>query len=259
MSNENILSAGVAGNSVPEPRTEAEKKLWHALCAHPCSTANELAVKAEIGKSTAGKILARWANDEHAIRTSGGDEGGRRLADSWMAAADVVSDDAAETHEALAPVDEENPDDTFTATNLAESDGLEETRADGPSVGPSVTEAQADSTNDVESHPATALAEGDESHAVVNEEQQVGETQRGDELVTAVNSVERLAPGALRGQVEDFLRGHPGTEFGPVAIAKALGGRSSGAVSNALDRLVAQGVVTRTQDAPKRFVMAAAV
>jgi hypothetical protein len=32
----------------------------------------------------------------------------------------------------------------------------------------------------------------------------------------------RLAPGALRGMVEDYLRDHPGEEFGPTAIAKAL-------------------------------------
>jgi hypothetical protein len=68
----------------------------------------------------------------------------------------------------------------------------------------------------------------------------------------------RLAPGSLRGMVEDHLRDHPGEEFGPTAIAKALGGKSSGAVSNALDKLVADGTAVRTKEAPRRFALASA-
>lgn len=64
----------------------------------------------------------------------------------------------------------------------------------------------------------------------------------------------RLAPGALRGMVEDYLTDHPGESFGPTAIAKALV-HSSGAVNNALENLVAQGVAVRTQDKPKRFAI----
>jgi hypothetical protein len=65
-----------------------------------------------------------------------------------------------------------------------------------------------------------------------------------------------LAPGALRGKVEDYLRDHPGEEFGPTAIAKALSGKSSGAVSNALDKLVADGVAVKTKESPRRFALA---
>jgi hypothetical protein len=66
----------------------------------------------------------------------------------------------------------------------------------------------------------------------------------------------RLAPGALRGMVEDYLCDHPGEQFGFTAIANALGGKSSGAVSNALDKLVEDGVATKTQDKPRRFAIA---
>lgn len=68
----------------------------------------------------------------------------------------------------------------------------------------------------------------------------------------------RLPSGALRGMVEDFLSDHPGEEFGPVTIAKALGGKSSGAVSNALDKLVDEGVAVKTNDKPRRFALAPA-
>ena len=62
----------------------------------------------------------------------------------------------------------------------------------------------------------------------------------------------RLPSGGLRGLVEDWLREHPGEEFSPSAIGKALR-RSSGAVANALDRLVTDGYARQTCDKPKRF------
>ncbi|GAB4054767.1 MarR family transcriptional regulator [Catellatospora paridis] len=62
----------------------------------------------------------------------------------------------------------------------------------------------------------------------------------------------RLAKGELRGLVLDYLREHPDLEFGPTAIAKALG-RADGAVINACNKLAANGQALRTQDAPARF------
>lgn len=66
---------------------------------------------------------------------------------------------------------------------------------------------------------------------------------------------QRLAPGALRGIVEDYLRDNSG-EFSPNAIGKALN-RSSGAVHNALEKLVESGYAVRTSDKPKRYSHAA--
>ncbi|MGB6163280.1 MAG: MarR family transcriptional regulator [Pseudonocardiaceae bacterium] len=62
----------------------------------------------------------------------------------------------------------------------------------------------------------------------------------------------RLGKGALRGMVEDYLAEHPGEQLSPSAIGKALN-RSSGAVNNALEKLVADGYAVQTQDKPKRF------
>jgi hypothetical protein len=66
---------------------------------------------------------------------------------------------------------------------------------------------------------------------------------------------QRLAPGALRGMVEDYLRDNSG-EFSPNAIGKALG-RSSGAVHNALEKLVESSYAVRTSDKPKKYSLAA--
>jgi hypothetical protein len=61
----------------------------------------------------------------------------------------------------------------------------------------------------------------------------------------------RLAKGALRGQVEDYLAETPG-EHSPVEIGKVLG-RSSGAIANALEALVESGDAVRTSDRPRRY------
>ncbi|MGW0330167.1 hypothetical protein [Nocardia sp. NPDC003183] len=73
----------------------------------------------------------------------------------------------------------------------------------------------------------------------------------------AESTVERLPAGALRGQVEDYLRDNPGKEFSPHQIGKALE-RSSGAVHNALVKLAKDGTARQTSTAPKRFILASA-
>ncbi|MFC6091598.1 hypothetical protein [Saccharothrix lopnurensis] len=62
----------------------------------------------------------------------------------------------------------------------------------------------------------------------------------------------RLASGALRGMVEDYLRENTGQEFSPNAVGKALE-RSAGAVHNALEKLVEGGYAVRTSDKPKKY------
>ena len=51
--------------------------------------------------------------------------------------------------------------------------------------------------------------------------------------------------------VQDYLTEQPG-DHGPTAIGRALG-RSSGAVANALERLVTAGWAARTNDRPRRY------
>jgi predicted ArsR family transcriptional regulator len=67
--------------------------------------------------------------------------------------------------------------------------------------------------------------------------------------------MDRLRSGELAGQVLSYLREHPG-QHSPTAIAAGLGGRSGGAVSNALARLADRGEATLTQDRPRRYTAA---
>jgi hypothetical protein len=71
--------------------------------------------------------------------------------------------------------------------------------------------------------------------------------------VNPVSGLARLVPGGLRDQVLAHLHQHPGEDFSPTQVANALGGRSSGAVGNALETLTKHGQVTKTSDAPRRF------
>jgi hypothetical protein len=74
------------------------------------------------------------------------------------------------------------------------------------------------------------------------------------EAERAEAAASRLAKGALRSLVLDYLAAHAGPEgLGPTAIAKGLGGRSSGAVRNALARLEADGRARFASESPRRY------
>jgi hypothetical protein len=201
-------------------RTETEAKLWQALGANPNSTAAELSTEAGIGRSTAAKILARWANDGSVTRTPGIAEDGRRAADLWS-----ITD----------------PDAASVTSELADTEHADENAVSTPSHTPTIdtneTVADGEGPNEVTTDAEPTTAGGEDTS---KDEQQ---------------KLQRLPPGGLRGLVEDWLREHPSDEFSPSAIGKALR-RSSGAVANALDRLVTDGYARQTCDKPKRFTAA---
>lgn len=63
----------------------------------------------------------------------------------------------------------------------------------------------------------------------------------------------RLRNGELRAMVAGHLAAHPGKEFTPTQVAKGLGGRSAGAVANALAALTAADAVEQTSVKPVRY------
>ncbi len=63
---------------------------------------------------------------------------------------------------------------------------------------------------------------------------------------------DRLGKGGLQQLILHYLKNRPGDEFSSTAIARALG-RSTGATGNALIRLAADGSVTQTNIAPRRY------
>ncbi|MCP2170090.1 MarR family transcriptional regulator [Goodfellowiella coeruleoviolacea] len=156
----------------------------------------------------------------------------RRAADLW-----AISDTHTATDsglEAMEPTAEAEPADlTDTASAEVEVELAE-------------AEATGGATQDVE--PAqTGAAEGtpDERDRASTPGDSDGSGVTTGVADQAPRKEPRLAPGALRGQVEDFLRERPGEEFGPAAIAKALGGKASGAVNNALESWFRTGTPSR--------------
>jgi DNA-binding transcriptional MocR family regulator len=65
----------------------------------------------------------------------------------------------------------------------------------------------------------------------------------------------RLGAGQLRQLVLGCLADRPGQALSPTTIAKTLGGRSAGAVTNALRTLASQGAVVLTQTKPRRYTI----
>ncbi|WP_034274341.1 MarR family transcriptional regulator [Haloechinothrix halophila] len=97
------------------------------------------------------------------------------------------------------------------------------------------------------------------SDAATPREDSVGDVPKSDGTApgATANRKRRLPKGALRGMVEDFLRedDRVSHDYTPGDIARKLA-RSSGAVSNALDRLVQDGTVVQTSSKPRRFRLA---
>lgn len=71
--------------------------------------------------------------------------------------------------------------------------------------------------------------------------------------VGAVRKPPRLAKGELEAKVLTTLRTQYPQEFGPLGLSREIGGYSSGAVSNALERLHTRGLIMQTCLAPKRY------
>ena len=66
----------------------------------------------------------------------------------------------------------------------------------------------------------------------------------------------RLVSGKLREIVLDHFRAHPKEELTPFVLGRRLG-RSSGAVANAAEKLVADGAIVQTSQKPRRYRFAA--
>ncbi|MGH3533996.1 MAG: MarR family transcriptional regulator [Pseudonocardiaceae bacterium] len=202
--------------AVPDPapggRSGAEDKLWAALRAYPGATTTELAERAGIGRSTAGKILPGWERDGTATRTPGPAQGKRRSPDTWT------------TTDTDPPADPPTSEPTET----------DDTRIPGRTQPPPTS-------------AATASASGAAERAAPDSAPVAPAPDSEHAAATA-----RLGKGALRGLVEDYLAEHSDQQHSPSAIGRALA-RSSGAVANALDRLVADGYAVQSQDKPKRY------
>ncbi|MEV0538194.1 hypothetical protein [Nocardia salmonicida] len=255
---------------VPVLRKPANRALWAALGTNPGSTVAALADTAGIAVTTARRLLTGWES-ARAVR-SYTDPETPRAAKTWFTAGSAAPEAAEPEPATSEPVnpqhapsvpaapepDSAEPDSAEPAPG--EPDAAEPTAPEPVSLEPATPDLSdpaeeatpADPAPDSAPETAVAAPTGDDSAepapvALVP----VAEPAASD----AESTVERLPAGALRGQVEDYLRDNPGEEFSPHQIGKALD-RSSGAVHNALVKLTKDGTARQTGSAPKKFILA---
>ncbi|MDT8916057.1 hypothetical protein [Amycolatopsis sp. PS_44_ISF1] len=260
-----------------------EDKVHPALAAIPGSTTAQLAMAAGVGRSTAAKILARWAREGTVIRTAGD---GPRIPDTWALAAPDGSAAAANTGDPLADTllaldDPAEPaddalDDTVHALGTAEeaTTDVDDTTIDDTTAAQEITagseaaetgpESAATAATSDESAPSAETDDTDPlpDASPIHPMDGVTEPEPSPAELPAVAAItasaragkDRLPKGGLRALVEEYLTNHPGQNFGPGKIATDLT-RSSGAVNNACEKLVADGYAIKTCEAPKRFAI----
>jgi DNA-binding transcriptional MocR family regulator len=199
-------------------KTPALEAILHALGQHPNTTAAELADHAKIGRSTANKVLASLATDGRVTRQPGGRVAGRIIPDRWTLVADAPA------KAAKSPANEATVE---PPAGVAPHDGED----DGQTSKGSTT---------------TAMHVAEPTDAVTKTAQGTDDQP----------STPRLGNGALRDLVREYLAERPGQEFTPHQIAKALGGRSAGAVSNALTSKAVQHDIIQTSTQPRRYMIA---
>lgn len=214
-------------SAVGGPAASAHDRVWAALRRHPATTAADLADTSGVARSTVAKLLAAWSEDGSAISAAGATARAARL---WTAAPSELP--PAPDRPVSNP--DSNPDGEPGSTVSAGAVPAEQTHAadHGPAA-----------------RAAAPLRTGGRPPATTTR----GSTNRSgtNRLDRNRSGTGRLAAGALQGMVQDYLSDHPG-EHGPTAIGHALG-RSSGAIANALERLVAAGWAELTQDRPRRY------
>jgi len=199
-------------------KTPAVEAILHALRQHPETTAVELADHAKIGRSTANKALASLATEGRVTRQPGGRVNGRIIPDRWT----LVTEGPAKA--AKSPVNETTAE---PPAGVAPHGG-----EDGGQTSKGSTTAEMRVAEPADTVTKTALGTDNQP------------------------SSPRLGNGALRDLVRRYLAERPGQEFTPHQIAKALGGRSAGAVSNALTSKAVQHDIIQTSTRPRRHMIA---
>ncbi|MFG2398443.1 hypothetical protein [Streptomyces lydicus] len=260
-------------NPTPGPLTEAQAAVYTELVGlTDPATVIEIACAADVGKSTAGRALPMLEERGLAVRAPGGHSGPRRNPDLWSAAvpSEAPSTPASDDAPALAQSEPCTGDITETTSSSTEDD---DSSREQPT--PEITAPDTDSTGTCAERPANAAQsdppqdtaerdDGDDTsqdgtHSEENSSNALA-PQEDPEPTTAPappapGAEGRLAPGALRQMVIDHLRAHPAEAFTATRISRTIE-RSSGAIANALDKLVSQGIAKQVNDRPREFRLA---
>lgn len=215
-----VAGGNGAASALPPgaPDTPAVGALWPALGRHAGGTTAELAEAARISRSAAAKALAALEEAGLVSRAKGGRQGARLLPDRWHPSPVIEP----------AVLEPDHP-----------AEGLTVQAVSVPGDGEPSAEAGSE-------------PEDSQSEVAAATEATAGGGEAPETAVRVKTESARLRPGALREMVVAYLREHSDEDLSPSALGRALA-RSSGAVANACDRLVADGVITQASDRPRRY------
>ncbi|MEV0598480.1 helix-turn-helix domain-containing protein [Streptomyces sp. NPDC050315] len=201
------------------------------------ATVAELALAAGLGRSTTGKALATLEDHGLAVREPGGHRATGRVPDRWSLAqpdtpagpeADGVIDSlAGDTTPDDSPALVEQPN-TSAECSVPNEDTSEATTSENPPGDQHGPDEAGGSASTPAPEVADLTAPARSSHK------------------------RRLEPGALRQMVLAHLEAHPGVAFTATRISRVIE-KSSGAIANALQKLVHQQLVEQVTDRPRTF------
>ncbi|MEV0238052.1 helix-turn-helix domain-containing protein [Nonomuraea sp. NPDC050786] len=242
------------------------------LESNPSWSAAAIGVAAGLTRAGAIKVLDQLVAAGLASR---GDEEDRTK-DEWYQASDEPT-----AHDEALAVDGELPSTTSTGDPAADVDASPEESAEEPESdpeNPARAEACAELLELADLILGTVHAMDSEGNAVLalgRLEMAMAKIPQAHRNARAVltgttaparsvpgrsgsrsgGSAGQVRPGALRDRVLSHLTEHPGKDFTPYEIGRVLNA-SSGAVANALDRLVSLGQAQLTCERPRRFSLA---
>lgn len=220
----------------------ATDQVLGALAGHTLgATAVDLAEAACVGKSTAGKILSALEKRGQARRAT--QDKGAAL---WFPVTDTPAADDSPAIPAQAGPVEPPADDTPAEVVDGAITDEEVIPVDGHTPEEvAATDAGLDGDPADEMPGPATLAD----HPNIGQKRPIGEVGKGGLVI--------LASGGLRAEVLDYLADHPG-EHTPARVAKALGGRSGGAVQKIMAKLAAERVAELTCEKPKTYRLVSA-
>ncbi|WP_084316001.1 MarR family transcriptional regulator [Actinospica robiniae] len=258
--------------------TPSMTALLDALSAQNGASVTELAKRASLGRSTTARVLAVLEKKGLARR-----ERTERVPDLWFAAhvAASANDESVEptsaSHAApdegsdyAEPACESVPQNTDPSTQEGQRQPEEETEPDpspaapnedGGERVPQEAEGPGSPTPEVGGEQPEQAVENDQGEQAPEsaDEPDVPVEDGGEPAVPEVpgaaasgTDAPRLAKGGLRALVVAHLCAHPAEDFTASKLGRVLG-KSSGAISNALDTLVKLGQAEMTCEKPRAF------
>lgn len=210
----------------------------------------ELAGKAGLSRTTASKALTALESAGTARREDGGRAGAHRAPDQWFATARTNDAQPATTDpgDATPPVEvvvDPEPVSEVSVEPEAQADPQPES-ADGEPDVPSGGQVQDEPANAPDPQPTASATP---SHAKPAKKTPA---TPAPPAAAPTGEERRLSKGGLRTMVAEHLEGNPDLVITASKLGKLLD-RSSGAVANALDKLIELGAVEQVGDKPRTF------